>query len=613
MSSHVIGISFGYHDSAVAIVRDGEIVAAAQEERFTRIRHDASFPVNALRFCLQQAGISLAEVRGLFYYENPVKKLGRIVSTYFGFGPRGFASFISDVPDWLTHKVFVKRSIRKELAANFGRSSLIPPIHYIDHHVSHASAAFFPSQFAEAAVLCVDGVGEWATTSAWIGEANALRPVWEIRFPHSLGLLYSAMTYFCGFKVDSGEYKLMGLAPYGTPIYYSEIVENLIDLKPDGSFWLNMAYFDYAIGNCMVTDKFATLFGGPRRSPESLITKREFDLAASVQCVLEEAMLRIGRTLRAQTGQRNLCLAGGVALNCVANGKLQGERIFDQIWVQPAAGDAGGALGAALSGWHMEMGHGRSVGSADRMNATLLGTAYGNSEIGIALKGHGAVFEELSDDALCDRVADLLADGNVVGWFQGRMEFGPRALGARSILGDARNQTMQSVMNLKIKNRESFRPFAPAVLEEYANEWFELEESSPYMLFVVDVQRAHRKPEMQSEQTLTGIELLNCVRTSIPAVTHVDYSARVQTVGKHSNPRFRQLLEAFHRKTGCPVLVNTSFNVRGEPIVETPSNAYLCFMRTQMDYLVIGNFVLRKADQLELQEESDWRTEFALD
>jgi len=613
LNSHVIGISFGYHDSAAAIVRDGEIVAAAQEERFTRVRHDSSFPLNALRYCLHYAGISLAEVRGLFYYENPIKKLGRIASTYLSFGPRGYASFISDVPDWITRKVFVKQTIRRELQAAFGKSSLIPPIHYIDHHVSHAAAAFFPSPFSDAAVLCVDGVGEWATTSAWVGKQNAIRPVWEICFPHSLGLLYSAVTYFCGFKVDSGEYKVMGLAPYGEPVYYDKIIDNLIDLKPDGSFRLNMEYFDYAVGNCMVTEKFVDLFDGPRREPEGIITKREFDLAASVQRVLEEAMLRIGRSLRDQTGQRTLCLAGGVALNCVANGKLLSERIFDQIWVQPAAGDAGGALGAALSGWHMQLGGARVVGPSDQMKSTLLGTSYSNAEIEVALKAHGAVFEKLSDTELPNLVADLLAQGNVVGWFQGRMEFGPRALGARSILGDARNQTMQSVMNLKIKNRESFRPFAPAVLAEHTQTWFELDSASPYMLFVVDVQHTHRKHVAQTERALNGIDLLKCVRSTIPAVTHVDYSARVQTVGKDSNPRFRQLLEAFYRKTDCPVLVNTSFNVRGEPIVETPSNAYVCFMRTQMDCLVIGNYLLRKADQPVLEEAGDWRKEFALD
>ncbi len=613
VSSYVIGISFGYHDSAVAIVRDGEIIAAAQEERFTRVRHDASFPVNALRYCLREAGISLAQAAGLFYYENPVKKLGRIVSTYLGFGPRGYSSFIADLPEWLTRKVFVKRLIRNELEMAFGDRSRIPPVHYIDHHASHASSAFFPSPFSEAAVLCVDGVGEWATTSAWVGEGNRLHPVWEIRFPHSLGLLYSAMTYFCGFKVDSGEYKVMGLAPYGEPIYYDKIVEHLIDLKPDGSFRLNMAYFDYAVGDCMITDKFEQLFGGPRRQPEGVLTKREFDLAASVQRVLEEAMLRIGRSLSRQTGQRNLCMAGGVALNCVANGKLLGERVFDRIWVQPAAGDAGGALGAALAGWHMEMGHARAAGVADPMKSTLLGTSYVNAEIEVALDGHGAVYEKLSDAALPERVADLLAQGNVIGWFQGRMEFGPRALGARSIIGDPRNSTMQSVMNLKIKNRESFRPFAPAVLEEHAHEWFELDAESPYMLFVVDVQPAQRSPVSPSERSLTGIDLLNCVRSTIPAVTHVDYSARVQTVGRDANPRFRQLLESFHRKTNCPVLVNTSFNVRGEPIVETPSNAYVCFMRTQMDYLVVGNYLLRKADQPALEEVGNWRTEFSLD
>lgn len=613
MSAYVLGLSFGYHDSAVALLYGGEIVAAAQEERFSRVKHDPRFPANALRYCLSEAGISLNDVQTLFYYENPYKKLGRIVSTYFGFGARGYRSFVSDLPDWLLRKAHVKRAIRRELEHHFGSAARVPPIEYIDHHESHAAAAFLASPFPDAAVLCVDGVGEWATTSAWIGERNTLHPVWEIRFPHSLGLLYSAMTYFCGFKVDSGEYKLMGLAPYGSPVYYDQIVEHLIDVKPDGSFRLNMEYFDYAVGDCMVSDKFAALFGGPRREPEGVITKREFDLAASVQRVLEDTLLRIAHTLVQQTGQRNLCMAGGVALNCVANGKLLAEGLFDRIWVQPAAGDAGGALGAALAGWHTRMHHSRTIDASDRMKATLLGSVYSNAEIETALAAFGAVYERLDDETLCDRVADLLAQGNVIGWFQGRMEFGPRALGSRSILGDARNPMMQSVMNLKIKDRESFRPFAPAVLEEHVHEWFELDRPSPYMLFIVDVHESQRRKPADAERNLTGIDLLKCVRSSVPAVTHVDYSARVQTVGASSNRRFRRLLERFHEKTGCPVLVNTSFNVRGEPIVETPANTYVCFMRTQMDYLAIGNFLLRKADQPALVETTDWRKEFALD
>lgn len=613
MSSYVIGLSFGYHDSAVVILHNGEIIAAAQEERFTRIRHDSNFPLLALNYCLREADISLRDIHAFFYYENPVKKFGRIISTYIEHGPRGFGSFMADVPDWVSRKVFVKRMILQELKKEFGKGTIFPPIFYIDHHMSHAASAFFPSPFNDAVVLCVDGVGEWATTSAWVGESDTLQPIWEIRFPHSLGLLYSAITYFCGFKVDSGEYKVMGLAPYGDPIYYNLIIDNLIDLKPDGSFQLNMDYFDYAVGDSMITDEFSKLFGGPRREPESVITKREFDLAASIQLVLEEAILRIGRTLRKQTGKTNLCLAGGVALNCVANGKLLGEKVFDQIWVQPAAGDAGGALGAALSGWHMQMKQPRTISTFDQMKSTLLGSSYNNTDIQAVLDGQGAVYEKLSGDELTNRVSDILAQGNVIGWFQGRMEFGPRSLGARSILGDARNQKMQSVMNLKIKNRESFRPFAPAVLEECAHEWFELESKSPYMLFVVGVQNSQRKPVSQENEQLTGIDLLNCTRSSIPAVTHVDYSARVQTVGEDANPRFRRLLREFYKKTNCPVLVNTSFNVRGEPIVESPLNAYTCFMRTQMDYLVIGDYLLRKTDQKESREDGDWRKEFALD
>lgn len=457
--------------------------------------------------------------------------------------------------------------------------------------------------------------GEWAKTTAWVGRDNRLEPVWEIRFPHSLGLLYSAITYFCGFKVDSGEYKLMGLAPYGRPIYYDKMLEHVIDLREDGSFWLNMDYFDYAVGDCMVSAKFESLFGGPRRMPEGIITGREFDLAASVQRVLETALLRIGRAVRRQTGERNLCMAGGVALNCVANGKLMAANIFDQIWVQPAAGDSGGALGAALAGWYVHGDHSRIVNTQrDSMQDSLLGPSYSDVEIERALGSFGAIFEKISPALLGDRVARLLADGQVVGWFQGRMEFGPRALGARSILGDPRNVDMQSVMNLKIKNRESFRPFAPTVLAEHASSWFELQVSSPYMLMVVDVQQGRRHEPDPSAAGMTGIDLLKQVRSEIPAVTHVDYSARVQTIDpQHSNRRFRTLLESFHALTGCPVLVNTSFNVRGEPIVESPQDAYRCFMRTHMDVLVVGDYLLHKSEQPALHETSDWREEFALD
>ncbi|MGV8920569.1 MAG: carbamoyltransferase [Pseudomonas sp.] len=613
MTSYIVGLSAYYHDSAVALLKDGEIIAAVQEERFSRVKQDKRFPVHALMFCLNKAGITIDEVEALYYYENPRKKLQRIASTYFNFGVRGFKSFISDMPEWLTHKVYVKRTINQELRRHFGTGLHLPPIEYIDHHESHAASAFFPSPFSQSAVLCLDGVGEWATTTAWVGDGNNLTPVWDIRFPHSLGLLYSAITYFCGFKVDSGEYKVMGLAPYGNPIYYQTIVEHLIDVKDDGSFWLNMEYFDYAVGDSMINQRFEQLFGGPRREPESMITQREFDLAASIQKVLEETLLRLGKSLQRETGQKNLCLAGGVALNCVANGKLMDAGIFDNIWVQPAAGDSGAALGAALAGWHIRQQASRPDHQRDDMRSTLLGSSYNDDEIEVALNSLGAVFTRVKDAALSQHVADLLAHGNVIGWFQGRMEFGPRSLGARSILGDARNETMQSVMNLKIKNRESFRPFAPAVLEEHAQDWFKLDKPSPYMLFVVGVHDDKRMPTPVTDSALEGIDLLKSVRSSIPAVTHVDFSARVQTVGHDANPRFRQLLEAFHATTGCPVLVNTSFNVRGEPIVESPHNAYLCFMRTEMDYLVLGTYVLRKSDQPALLKDANWREEFVLD
>ncbi|GAA4356717.1 carbamoyltransferase [Variovorax defluvii] len=588
-------------------------MAAAQEERFSRVKHDPRFPVHALRYCLREAGITLDQVDSLYYYENPGRKLGRIVSTCFNFGLQGFRTFVTDLPDWLTSKVHVRQNLRRDLAAHFGDAWSHPQIDYIDHHESHAASAFFPSPFQEAAVLCIDGVGEWATTSAWTGSRNTLQPLWEVRFPHSLGLLYSAMTWFCGFKVDSGEYKLMGLAPYGKPRFVQVILDHLIEIQADGSFWLNMEYFDYAVGNCMVSDKFSRLFGGPRREPEGAITRREFDLAASIQEVLELAILRLARSTRDRTGLRHLCLAGGVALNCVANGKLLAQKLFDDIWIQPAAGDSGAALGAALAGWHMRQQQPRATAALDRMQSSLLGPSYTDAEIDTALRTQRAVFSRLSDAQLCPTVAQLLAQGHVVGWFQGRMEFGPRSLGARSILGDPRNPAMQSVMNLKIKNRESFRPFAPAVLEEHAHGWFQIDGPSPYMLFVVGVQDAHRLSATPEEQMLDGIDRLKCVRSAIPAVTHVDYSARVQTVGRSAIPRFRELLEQFHQQTNCPVLVNTSFNVRGEPIVESPSQAYLCFMRTQMDYLVLGNFLLRKSEQPALTEVTDWREEFALD
>jgi carbamoyltransferase len=613
MACYILGLSAYYHDSAAALLLDGELIAAVQEERFSRVKQDSRFPVNAVKFCLREAGITLESVDTIFYYENPYKKLNRITSTYLNFGLKGYRSFISEMPSWLMKKAHVKRTLNLELASHFPEIHKLPKIEYIDHHESHASSAFFPSPYEKAVVLCIDGVGEWATTSAWFGHENKLSLVWEIHFPHSLGLLYSAFTYFCGFKVDSGEYKLMGLAPYGKPSYYQQIMDNIIDVKPDGSFWLNMDYFDYATGNCMISDRFEELFGGSRREPESMITQREFDLAASVQSVIEDVVTLLAQSLRRQIGVNNLCLAGGVALNCVANGKLLKANIFDSIWVQPSSGDSGGALGAAFAGWQSRMKTNRVHLGEDRMKGSLLGSSYDDTEIEAQLHQHGAVYTKLKDEDLCGIVADLLVQGSVIGWFQGRMEFGPRALGARSIIGDSRNPTMQSVMNLKIKNRESFRPFAPAVLEEYAHQWFDLDRPSPYMLFVVDVHDNHKIVPPDHEKQLSGIDQLKCVRSTIPSVTHVDYSARVQTVSRTTNPRFYELIHQFYLRTNCPVVVNTSFNVRGEPIVESPSNAYACFMRTQMDYLVIGRYLLRKSDQPAWNETNDWKTELKLD
>ncbi|MEB0105755.1 carbamoyltransferase [Pseudomonas sp. MH9.3] len=612
MTCYVLGISAYYHDSAAALLGDGHIVAAAQEERFSRKKQDARFPRNAIDFCLEQAGITLSQVNHIYYYENPYKKLSRIGATYLNFGAKGMGSFLSEMPAWLTEKVHIKRTLKRELASCRTADGYCPAISYIDHHQSHAASAFYASPYDEAAVLCIDGVGEWATTSAWWGNGKDLKPLWDIRFPHSLGLLYSAFTYFCGFKVDSGEYKLMGLAPYGNPVYAKTILDHLIDVKDDGSFWLDMSYFDYAVGDCMVSEKFAQLFGGPRREPESQITQREFDLAASVQQVLEGVILKLAQTIKAQTGARHLCMAGGVALNCVANGKLLESGIFESIWVQPAAGDSGGALGAAYTGWYERRQAVRPSQVADRMAGSLLGSCYNDVQVEAALNACGAVYRKVSDEERSQIVAEKLAAGRVIGWFQGKMEFGPRSLGSRSILGDPRNPDMQSVMNLKIKNRESFRPFAPAVLEDHAATWFDLNSSSPYMLFVVPIS-AEVSLTPVIDKPLQGIEKLKVVRSHIPAVTHVDYSARVQTVNQYSNSAFHALLQRFHALTGCPVLINTSFNVRGEPIVETPQNAYLCFLRTHMDDLVIGHYVMEKDQQPALQGDGDWRTEFELD
>ncbi|QNP68695.1 carbamoyltransferase [Streptomyces roseirectus] len=612
MPERIIGVSAFYHDSAAALVIDGVPVAAAQEERFSRRRHDSAFPSRAVEYCLDEAGLSLDDISAVAYYEDPSLKFRRVLATFAGAAPTGWPSFRDTLPAWLGSggKLRTADTVRREFA-KLGRGR-VPELSVRRHHESHAVSAFYPSPFESAAVLCIDGVGEWATTTLWHGRGNELRPVAELRFPHSLGLLYSAFTYFCGFKVDSGEYKLMGLAPYGKPRYANLIREQLIDLKADGSFRLNMRYFEYLRGQVMTGRGFEKLFGGPRRTPESPLTEREFDLASSVQAVTEEVVLRLARTARERTGESRLCLAGGVALNCVANGKVIDAGVFDEVWIQPAAGDAGGALGAAQA-VAMERGARRThlATGRDAMSGSLLGPGYDDAEIARYLETHGIPHRRLDQTALAGAVADGLAEGKIVGWFQGRMEFGPRALGARSIIGDPRNPEMQSAMNLKIKFRESFRPFAPAVLEEDAKDYFDLPQSSPYMLVVSQVAAAQRTEA--ADTGASGLDLLKVRRSTIPAVTHVDHSARVQTVTEHSNADFHRLLTAFKERTGCPVLVNTSFNVRGEPIVNTPHDAYTCFMRTNIDMLALGNFLLVKDEQPAWSEASDWRDEIPLD
>ncbi len=612
----ILGISAYYHDSAACLLRDGDIVAAAQEERFTRKKHDPGFPAHAARYCLREGAVTLEDVRYVVFYDKPLVKFERLLETYLSFAPRGISSFVAAMPVWLKEKLFLRSLLRNELLAISPGSAKtrLPPILFSEHHESHAASAFFASPFERAAVLCMDGVGEWATTSAWLGEARTLSPLWEIPFPHSLGLLYSAFTYYTGFKVNSGEYKVMGLAPYGEPKYVKAIYDHLIDLKPDGTFRLNLAYFDYCTGLRMTNTTFDRLFGGPPRKPESPLSQRDMDLARSIQEVTEEVMLRLSRTMHRETGAEHLCLAGGVALNCVGNGRILREGPFRQVYIQPAAGDAGGAVGAALSVWHQfeQQPRPREVG-IDRMRGSYLGPSFSNEDIQTFLSAQQAPYVRLQDDDLFDRVAHELAQGKVVGWFQGRMEFGPRALGARSILGDARNPEMQSVMNLKIKYRESFRPFAPSVLRERVTDYFELEADSPYMLLVAPVQEKRRRPPPRQEDGLWGIALLNMPRSDIPAVTHLDYSARVQTVHAETNPRYYRLLKRFEAQTGCPVLVNTSFNVRGEPIVCSPEDAYRCFMRTEMDFLVLENCLLSKVEQKPLAGDSDWRKEFDLD
>jgi carbamoyltransferase len=612
--THILGISAYYHDSAAALLRDGEVVAAAQQERFTRKKHDPGFPREAIQYCLAEAGIGLGDLEGVVFYDKPLIKFERLLETYISYAPNGFRSFVAAMPIWLKEKLFLKETLKREMAElNGGDRKHLPRLFFAGHHQSHAASAFYFSPFERAAVLCLDGVGEWATTTAWQGHGRELKPLWEIDFPHSLGLLYSAFTYFTGFKVNSGEYKLMGLAPYGEPKYEQIIRDKILDLKEDGTFRLDMQYFNYCTGLTMTNDRFAALFGGPPRKAESPVTQREMDLAASIQKVTEDVVLRLCRTLQKETGEENLCLAGGVALNCVANGRIVREGPFKRIWVQPAAGDAGGALGAASVIWHDYLKRERQVNGKDRMSGSYLGPRYSADEVRQQLDAAGAVYEELSEADLMDRLAGILAEENVVGWVQGRMEFGPRALGGRSIIGDPRSAKMQSVMNLKIKYRESFRPFAPAVLAERVQDYFEHDRESPYMLIVAPVREHLRIPLTPEQQQLFGIEKLKLKRSELPAITHVDYSARIQTVHEDTNPRFYRLLKAFEARTGCGVLVNTSFNVRGEPIVCTPADAYRCFMRTEMDYLVVENFLLAKPAQPKFADQGDWRQEFELD
>ena len=607
MTINILGISAFYHDSAACLVQDGKIVSAAQEERFTRKKHDFDFPRKATAFCLGDAGITIDDVNYVVFYDKPLLKFERILQTYVNTAPAGFSSYAKALPLWLKEKLWIPDTIKNEL--NYSGEVL-----FTEHHQSHAGSAFYPSPFKEAAILTIDGVGEWTTNSLGIGKGNEFSIIKDIKFPHSLGLLYSAFTYFTGFKVNSGEYKVMGLAPYGEAKFVQTIYDNLIDLKDDGSFHLNLKYFDYMSGLSMTNEHFAELFGGPRRKPETPLTQREMDLAKSIQVVVEEAMLRQARYLHKETGIENLCLAGGVALNCVGNGRVLREGPFKNLWIQPASGDAGGALGAALCVWYGYLGNERKPdGKKDAQHNSLLGPSFSDEEAIEGVKPFGAVYKKLGDNELFETVAGILAEEKIIGWFQGRMEFGPRALGNRSIIGDPRSKSMQSKMNLKIKFRESFRPFAPAVLREKVSEYFDIDSDSPYMLLVAPVNESRRIAMTADEEKLFGIAKLNIPRSDIPAVTHVDYSARVQTVSSDEHPVFYRLIETFYHKTGCAVLVNTSYNVRGEPIVCTPADAYTCFMRTEMDYLVIGNLLFKKEDQPKWQEKEAWQKKFELD
>ncbi len=609
----ILGVSAFYHDSAAALIENGHILAAAQEERFTRKKHDSGFPAHAISYCLDEAQTSMSEVDHVVFYDKPFLKFERLLETYLAFAPRGFQSFKMAIPIWLKEKLFQKDLLRKKFQSFDPDIDWTSKLLFAEHHQSHAASAFYPSPFDEAVVLTMDGVGEWATTSVAIGKGNRLDVIKELHFPHSLGLLYSAFTYYMGFKVNSGEYKVMGLAPYGEPRFKDTILKNLIDLKADGTFRLDQQYFDYCTGLCMTNKKFDALFEGQARKPDDLLTQKHMDLAASIQTVTEEIVLRLTRSLAKEIQIENLCLAGGVALNCVANGKVLRDGAFKRIWIQPAAGDAGGALGAALSAYHLFRGaHRTKATGTDHMGGSYLGPAYTDEDVATRLTAAGANFTLMNDDQVIENTVCALSDGKAVGWFQGRMEFGPRALGGRSILGDPRSPSMQKTLNLRVKYRESFRPFAPSVLREDVDQWFELDNDSPYMLIVADVVGRRRRAMTSDEEALFGIKKLNLIRSEIPAVTHVDYSARVQTVHRETNPRYHQLLNKFKAATGCPVLVNTSFNVRGEPIVCTPEDAFRCFMGSDIEVLVIGNCFLKKEDQ-NSDLKLDYKNAFELD
>ena len=604
---YILGISAFYHDSSACLVKDGEIVAAAQEERFTRKKHDHAFPSNAIQYCLKESGIDGTELDFVSFYEKPFLKFERILETYLAFAPIGIKSFLKAMPLWIKKKLWIKELIKDEL-------DYVGNIVFPEHHESHAASAFFPSPFQEAAFITMDGVGEWSTSSFGIGKDNQIELLADIQFPHSLGLLYSAFTYYTGFRVNSGEYKVMGLAPYGEPKYKNLIYDHLIDVKNDGSFKMNMDYFDYCAGLTMTNSKFHKIFGGLPRKPESKLTQKEMDLACSVQEVTEEIVMKMAKFVRKETGMKYLCLAGGVSLNCVANGKLLRENIFDDIWIQPASGDAGGSVGCALFTWYQYLNNQRKADDkSDFMQGSYLGPEFKNGSIESFLKKNEVSYETLTDEELPEKIADLIANEKVIGWFQGRMEFGPRALGSRTIIGDARSSDMQKTMNLKIKFRESFRPFAPSIRAENISDYFEIDRESPYMLLVANVQKDKQVKMSEKQNSYFGLDKLNVVRSEVPAVTHVDYSARIQSVNEQTNPRYHQMLTKFNDKYGCPVIVNTSFNVRGEPIVCTPKDAYLCFMRTEMDCLIIGNYLLDKTEQKPLVGDSDWQSEFELD